>query len=51
MGWKELVPIAFALRREHIVQVNRRAVLITESGRRLSSSVSPSAATSRTSFR
>jgi NTE family protein len=28
MGWKELVPIAFALRKEHIVRINRRAVLI-----------------------
>ena len=28
MGWKELVPLAFALRKEHIVRINRRAVLI-----------------------
>ena len=27
MGWKELVPLAFALRKEHIVRINRRAVL------------------------
>jgi NTE family protein len=28
MGWKELVPLAFALRKEHIVRINRRAVLL-----------------------
>ena len=28
MGWKDLVPLAFALRKEHIVRINRRAVLI-----------------------
>src|SRR5690606_30176664 len=28
MGWKELVPLAFALRKEQIVRINRRAVLI-----------------------
>ena len=28
MGWKELVPLAFALRKSDIVRINRRAVLI-----------------------
>jgi NTE family protein len=28
MGWKELVPLAFALRKQDIVRINRRAVLI-----------------------
>jgi NTE family protein len=28
MGWKDLVPLAFALRKDHIVRINRRAVLI-----------------------
>lgn len=28
MGWRELVPLAFALRKEDIVRINRRAVLI-----------------------
>ena len=28
MGWRDLVPLAFALRKEDIVRINRRAVLI-----------------------
>jgi len=28
MGWRELVPLAFALRKQDIVRINRRAVLI-----------------------
>src|SRR5262245_10994665 len=28
MGWKELVPLAFALKKQDIVRINRRAVLI-----------------------
>lgn len=28
MGWKDLVPLAFALRKQDIVRINRRAVLI-----------------------
>ena len=28
MGWHELVPLAFALRKQDIVRINRRAVLI-----------------------
>lgn len=28
MGWRDLVPLAFALRKEDIVRINRRAILI-----------------------